>query len=79
LGYCCQEIENKSYLQFVHPEDRQLTLETIERLGLGQEVRSFVNRFLMVDGTYCYLEWRAVQCEKLIYATARDITNWIKT
>lgn len=76
LGYHPSELENKRYLDLVHPEDVDKTLKLLQDLPNGQVVFNFVNRYKTKDGRYRHLEWKAqVGYGKYIYASARDITD----
>ncbi len=75
LGYTNDELNKRGFLEFVHPDDMQATLDAIESLGKGQEVLNFINRYRCKDGSYRYIEWRSHPKGKLIYAAARDITD----
>jgi PAS domain S-box-containing protein len=75
LGYPLAELEGTRYLDLVHPEDLEATVQAISRLDAQQPVLSFVNRFRCKDGSYRWLEWRSSPQDKLIYAAARDITE----
>jgi PAS domain S-box-containing protein len=80
LGYQLDELEGKRFLDFVHPDDMQATLDTIKTLAGNTEVTNFVNRYRCRDGTYRWIEWRSSPYEgKLIYAAARDITEHKRT
>jgi PAS domain S-box-containing protein len=76
LGYTREELQSRPYLDFVHPDDRQITTEKKERIGGGGDVESFENRYIARDGSYRWLLWNATpyteQAE--IYAAAHDIT-----
>ena len=77
LGYSEAELLAKPFVEFVHPDDRQSTLDEMARqLQRGFSV-NFENRYLCHDGTALWLSWRAVfnAAEGLTYATARDITE----
>jgi len=78
LGYNPSELENKSFLDFVHPEDMDSTLKAISGLGKGENVLNFVNRYRCRDGEYRYIEWRSHPHGSLIYSAARDITDRIQ-
>ena len=52
LGYPADYLEGKKFLDYVHPEDLQKTLEAIDQLTLQNLVIGFVNRYLCFDGTY---------------------------
>lgn len=75
LGYKREELEKRKFLDFVHPEDIEATLEAIKTLGGNKSVLNFVNRYRSFDGSYRYIEWQSFPREKLIYAAARDITE----
>ncbi|MBD2655187.1 PAS domain S-box protein [Synechocystis sp. FACHB-383] len=50
IGYTTEEIQGKSFLDFMHPDDAQLALEKLQtRLDGNQEVHDF--RFLHRDGS----------------------------
>ncbi len=75
LGYETEELNKRKFLDFVHPEDMQSTLEAISSLKEGEEVLNFTNRYRCKDGNYKYIEWRSHPKGNLIYAAARDITE----
>jgi len=75
LGYSVEELHTKKFLEFVHPDDLPATLEAMKILGNGKDVNQFTNRFLTAGGTYRHNEWRAHPKGKLVYASARDVTE----
>ena len=75
LGYSAVELEHRKFLEFVHPKDMDLTLETMSTLGEQKQVLNFVNRYRCHDGSYRFIEWRSQPFGNLIYAAARDITE----
>ena len=77
LGYTAEEMMMKPFIEFVHPEDRQKTIEQSANLAHGGEVISFENRYRCKDGSYRWLLWsaRSLVEEQLIYASARDLTD----
>jgi len=78
LGYSTEELNRKSFLDFVHPEDMQATLNAMDNLGKGNEVINFTNRYRSKKGSYHHIEWRSHPKGNLIYAAARDVTERIQ-
>ncbi|WP_319415642.1 PAS domain S-box protein [Marispirochaeta aestuarii] len=75
LGYPEGTLKGSSFLDLVHPEDIDSTLEAVEQLTHGKEVRDFTNRYRCADNSYRWIEWRSIASDNLIYAAARDITE----
>ncbi|WP_159783707.1 PAS domain-containing sensor histidine kinase [Sodalinema gerasimenkoae] len=75
LGYNLNELKQQSFLEFVHPEDVEATLEAVAELRNNKEVTRFVNRYRDKQGSYHYLEWVSAPYGEVIYAAARDITS----
>jgi PAS domain S-box-containing protein len=75
LGYSLQEMEDSLFINYVHPEDVDRTLNELVLLANHENTLNFVNRYRCRDGSYRWLEWRAVPIGNLIYAAARDISN----
>jgi len=75
LGYTINELEGRSFLDFVHPDDLNATLDSISKLQSQNEVLAFVNRYRCKDNTYKWIEWQSYPSGKMIYAAARDITG----
>jgi PAS domain S-box-containing protein len=77
LGYSLEELLAKPFLDFIHPDDRQATVEEVEKQTKGQGAISFQNRYRCKDGSYRWFEWNAtpVIAGELIYAMARDVTD----
>ncbi len=78
LGYSTKELYKRKFLDFVHPEDMQSTLDAIARLSAHEKVFNFINRYRCKDGAYRYFEWQSYPRGKRIYAAARDITSRIR-
>jgi PAS domain S-box-containing protein len=75
LGYSAEELMATPYLDFVHPDDRALTIAEANKLALGFETVHFRNRYRCKNGTYRWLAWTAGGAqEDVIYAGARDIS-----
>ncbi|RZA33694.1 MAG: PAS domain S-box protein [Lysobacteraceae bacterium] len=74
LGWREQDVIGKSFLDFVHPDDVQPTIDQVSSLSSGAHVFRFENRYRRMDGTYCTLSWTAVPDAQFIHAIGRDIT-----
>jgi len=74
LNIPLEELEGRSSLDFVHPDDLQSTLKALEKLDRQEKVLNFVNRYRCSDGSYRHIEWRSSTKDSLVFATARDIT-----
>lgn len=76
FGYTEEELQAQPVIYYVHPDDRQATLNQLKRLADGQEIVGFESRFRARDGEYRWLLWsaRPVSEKELIYAAAQDIT-----
>jgi PAS domain S-box-containing protein len=77
LGYSLQELLSRPFLHFVHSDDQAATQDAADRLARGSELVSFENRYRCKDGTYRWMLWTAAPFteQRLIYASARDITE----
>jgi two-component system cell cycle sensor histidine kinase/response regulator CckA len=76
LGYRLDELENRFFIDLVHPDDVQATLDAIADLKNGKDIIDFTNRYCRRDGAYRWIEWRSTPYQKtFIYAAARDITE----
>ena len=77
LGWSNAELLARPWLEFVHPDDVETTVEAGQRLLAGEEVVRFVNRYRCKDGKYRWISWNseALHEIELIYAAARDITE----
>ncbi|HPF06753.1 MAG TPA: PAS domain S-box protein, partial [Spirochaetota bacterium] len=78
LGYSTAELENRKFLEFIHPDDLDSTYKSMAKLEEQVQVIDFINRYRSKDGTYRFIEWRSHPYGKLIYAAARDITDRIE-
>ena len=76
LGIPMQELLLRPFLDFVHPDDRNATIEEMKQMGRGRVTFSFENRYRCADGTYIWLLWNATPSvdQKRIFAVGRDIT-----
>ncbi|HEY2067420.1 MAG TPA: PAS domain S-box protein, partial [Gemmatimonadaceae bacterium] len=76
LGFSRQELMSKPFIEFVHPDDRERTLNQNKEVRGGGQALSFENRYLCKDGSYRWFRWNAAPDagQRVIYSVARDVT-----
>ena len=75
LGYTLDELMSRPFVEFVHPDDIESTINVVYKLESGQVIDSFENRYLHKDGSYRWIEWRSRCIDGMLYAAARDVTQ----
>ncbi|HEY5799061.1 MAG TPA: PAS domain S-box protein [Burkholderiaceae bacterium] len=75
LGWTDADLLGKRFLDLVHPDDIQATLDEIAKLSYGAKTLRFENRYRHRDGSYRWLAWSAVPDVQYMHAVARDITQ----
>jgi PAS domain S-box-containing protein len=77
LGFTREELMARPFIEFVHPEDRERTLNQNADVRGGGHALGFENRYLCKDGSYRWFHWNAApnSSERVIYSVARDVTN----
>jgi PAS domain S-box-containing protein len=73
LGWSQQELEERPFLDFVHPDDLAKTQDEVAKLAEGIPTISFENRYQCKDGTYKTLRWTSYPEGGALYAIARVI------
>jgi len=76
LGFTREELMSRPFIEFVHPDDRERTLNQNREVRGGGRALGFENRYLCKDGSYRWFFWNAApdSAEKVIYSVARDVT-----
>lgn len=76
LGFTREELMSRPFIEFVHPDDRERTLEQNARVRAGGQAMGFENRYLCKDGSSRWFLWNATprSIDQVIYSVARDIT-----
>ena len=76
LGFTTEELMSRPFIEFVHPDDRERTLQQNARVRAGGQAIAFENRYRCKDGSYRWLRWNAApdSAERVIYSVARDVT-----
>jgi len=78
LGYSSEEMLEKSYMDFIHPDDIEPTRKVIEQsLKKGKKVFAFENRYRHKNGAYRWLLWNSnpIVEQGVTYAVAIDVTD----
>ena len=75
LGHRVDALEGARMLDFIHPEDLDLSQGRMIGIGPDGEVDGFINRYRHADGTYRSLEWRARRVGAFVFGVARDVTE----
>jgi PAS domain S-box-containing protein len=77
LGWTVEELCQKPFLDFVHPEDQAKTIAESAALSGGEHITvNFSNRYASKSGEYRWLEWTVAPDSEhqILLAAARDIT-----
>jgi PAS domain S-box-containing protein len=78
LGYQTKELLNRPFIDLVHPDDQEATMDEMKRqTEAGLSVLNFRNRYRCKDGSYRWLEWssRPDPGGQYVVAIARDVTE----
>lgn len=77
LGWSESELLARPVADFMHPDDRERTLQARSLLAQGIPLRGLENRYLCKDGSYRWLSWQSAidPTRQTVYAVARDITD----
>ncbi|MFH6784099.1 MULTISPECIES: ATP-binding protein [Methylobacterium] len=75
LGWKPADLVGRSFLDFVHPDDRARTAAEARRIEGGETTLLFENRYRHADGSYRTLSWTAVPGEDHLHAVGRDVTE----
>ena len=60
LGYTDEELLAKPFIEFVHPDDRDMTNQETAKFAQGAAALSFENRYIAKDGSYHWISWHIV-------------------
>jgi len=77
LGYSPEEFVSKPTMEFIHPDDRQRTIDEISEQLKGRETAFFENRYLCKDGSYRWMDWHVTKPNEngIVTAIASDINE----
>lgn len=77
FGYLPEEVIGKPMIDLVHPDDRDITLQTAAEIMSGKPQPHFENRYIRKDGQIVHIMWTArwSGSDQMRIAVARDITK----
>ncbi len=75
LGYVPAEVEGRSFLGFIWPEDADITRNGLEIAATQTDLSNFENRYIHKDGTLRWISWHTSVDGEFVYAYGRDITG----
>ncbi len=77
MGYTQEELFAHPISHFVHPQDKQNTAETRNKIQEGIPLVHFQNRYITKSGEIVWLTWTSVPLpdKELIYAISKNITH----
>jgi PAS domain S-box-containing protein len=64
LGWTKKEVISKRFMDFIHPDDRQKTVDEGKGVGVGKDVARVETRYLCKDGSYKWISWSSTRCRK---------------
>jgi PAS domain S-box-containing protein len=75
LGWTQKELRSQPWIEFVHPDDVDVSLGANTRCD-REDVVEYENRYRHKDGSYRWLSWRvSKEQDGLFYAIVKDITE----
>jgi PAS domain S-box-containing protein len=77
LGWLIVNLQDRVYLDYIHPDDSEQTRTAVRAVMAGTEGPAFVNRCRHGDGRYRWVSWSVslIRGEHLVYAVGRDVTE----
>nr|WP_314498504.1 response regulator [uncultured Chryseobacterium sp.] len=78
LGWSDEQFMSKSFVEFVHPEDRESTLQAVEALAMGETLSNFTNRYIIKSGEVRWIQWTSIPEPEsgVVYTIGRDVTEF---
>ncbi|MES2592466.1 MAG: PAS domain S-box protein [Bacteroidota bacterium] len=81
LGWSTEELKENPFVNFIHPDDVQSTIDEVKKLSKGIKTVDFENRFRTKSGEYLSIAWVANPDEHTgeIFSIGRNISerkNW---
>jgi PAS domain S-box-containing protein len=81
MGYSMEELMDRSFFDYIHPDDVVATFDLIRALKSGAQTLDFRNRYLHKNGSYLVIQWTATAdpVSGSTYASGRDVTESVAT
>ncbi|MEA2740585.1 MAG: hypothetical protein QOH05_3892 [Acetobacteraceae bacterium] len=74
LGHRIEDVIDRSFLDFVWPDDAGMTQGGLDDAAAKRDLTNFENRYRHSDGTPRWISWHTSVEGDLVYAYGRDIT-----
>lgn len=82
LGYAEEELISQPFINLIHPEDVNATLNKFDETSTGKNaIENFVNRYRTKRGDYKYIAWGSstpLGYERLLFSYGKDVTPLVK-
>lgn len=75
LGWRDDEMVGTAYLDYLHPDDVDRSMDAFEVVKSGKPVLRFENRYRTNEGDYRWFSWVAIPVDERIFCTIRDVTD----
>lgn len=79
LGYTSAHLLGQNFLDFISPQDRARTQQTLQKALQDGTVKNFINHYIHQNGAHVAISWSAVwsQEENILYGVGRDASDQI--
>ena len=78
LGFTAETLESSSFIDLIHPDDRENAIKLINSTNGHNNLVNFTCRFRHKLGKYRKIAWNSFVSGKLLYAVASDVTEKIQ-
>ncbi|VUF15935.1 Sensor histidine kinase TmoS [Methylobacterium dankookense] len=74
LGLDPAEVEGRSFLDFIWPEDAQASRAALDEAAAGRNLTGFEDRYRHADGSPRWISWHTSREGDLVYAYGREVS-----